>query len=222
MFCEIPDLMTPAEVAELRQLATRLRFVDGRVTNPDSQVKNNLQGDLGDPLHEQASKLLRAALSRSPRFVAFAFPKLMAPPALSLYRPGMNYGAHADAAFLPLGARPIRADLSCTIFLSDPETYVGGALRIRLGDVDHRVRGKAGSAVVYPSTTLHEVEPVESGERLVGLTFMQSRIRDTALRDLLYELNEVAALEGLKMDFANYSRLQRVQFNLLRLWSEAG
>jgi len=165
---------------------------------------------------------MMTALRRSEDLTNYAFPVRTAPPLLTRYSKQMKYGLHADAAFMQVGDIMLRSDLSCTIFLSDPETYVGGALRIRLGDVDHRVRGKAGSAVVYPSTTLHEVEPVESGERLVGLTFMQSRIRDTALRDLLYELNEVAALEGLKMDFANYSRLQRVQFNLLRLWSEAG
>ena len=155
MFCEIPDLLSPAEVVELRQLAARLRFVDGRVTNPDSQVKNNLQGDLSDPHHERASGILRAALGRSPRFVAFAFPKLMAPPALSLYRPGMNYGAHTDAAFLPIGGRPLRADLSCTIFLTQPGQYDGGELSVRLGSREVDFKPPPGSAVIYPSTTIH-------------------------------------------------------------------
>lgn len=143
-------MLTPAEVAELRQLAARLRFVDGRVTNPDSQVKNNLQGDLSDPQHERASAILRAGLSRSARFVAFAFPKLMAPPALSLYRPGMNYGAHADAAFLPIGGRPIRADLSCTIFLTEPGDYDGGELSVRLGTREVDFKPAPGGAVLYP------------------------------------------------------------------------
>ena len=97
MFCEIPDLLTAAEVAQLREIASRLAFVDGKVTNPDSAVKNNLQGQPGDPQHERASDVLLDGLRRNAQFIAFAFPKMVAPPALSLYRPGMNYGPHADA-----------------------------------------------------------------------------------------------------------------------------
>ena len=222
MFCEIPDLLSAAEVAELREMAARLRFVDGRVTNPDSQVKNNLQGDLADPLHERASHLLRGALSRNPRFVAFAFPKLMAPPALSLYRPGMNYGAHADAAFLPIGARPIRADLSCTIFLTELEDYDGGELSVRLGtrEVDFKLR--PGGAVVYPSTTIHQVRPVTRGERLCGITFIESDVVDRAGRELLFELNDILATEGEKLSWDARTRLSHVATSLHRQWGDAG
>ena len=58
------------------------------------------------------------------------------------------------------------------------------------------------------------------GERFVAITFIQSRIADPLKRETLYELNEVAALEGLKMDKANFARLQLVQANLLRRWGD--
>lgn len=222
MFCEIPDLLTPAEVSELRGLAARLRFVDGRVTNPDSQVKHNLQGDLADPLHEQASKILRGALSRHPRFVAFAFPKLMAPPTLSLYRPGMNYGAHADAAFLPIGARPIRADLSCTVFLTEPEDYDGGELSVRLGTREVDFKPPPGAAVIYPSTTIHQVRPVTHGERLCGITFIESDVVDRQGRELLFELNDILATEGDKLSWEARTRLSHVATSLHRQWGDAG
>ncbi|MDM8011997.1 MAG: hypothetical protein QUV08_13650 [Parasphingorhabdus sp.] len=35
---------------------------------------------------------------------------------------------------------------------------------------------------------------------------------------MLYELNEIAALEGLNMAHENYTRLQAVQYNLMRKW----
>jgi PKHD-type hydroxylase len=132
----------------------------------------------------------------------------------------MHYGAHADAAYLPLPGGVIRSDLSCTIFLNEPESYEGGALHIRLGDGDLRFKLKPGEAIVYPSDTFHEVEPVTSGERLVAITFIQSRVPDPFRRNLLFELNEVAALEGLNMAPENFSRLQLVQANLLRYWGE--
>jgi hypothetical protein len=33
-------------------------------------------------------------------------------------------------------------------------------------------------------------------------------------------LNEVAALEGLKMDKGNWARMQLIQQNLMRYWSD--
>ena len=81
-------------------------------------------------------------------------------------------------------------------------------------------KGASGSCLVYPSTTLHEVRPVTSGERIVGITFIESLIADGARRELLYELNEVAAVEGTKMSWAGRTRLGAVSSNLQRMWSE--
>ena len=62
--------------------------------------------------------------------------------------------------------------------------------------------------------------PVTRGERLVAISFVQSRISDPFRRSLLFELNEVAALEGLKMEPENFARLQLVQQQLLRYWGD--
>jgi PKHD-type hydroxylase len=110
--------------------------------------------------------------------------------------------------------------LSCTIFLNDPKEYDGGELHLRLGDAQLTFKLKPGEAIVYPSDTFHQVVPVTRGERLVAITFIQSRIQDPFRRNMLFELNEVAALEGLKMDPENYGRLQLIQQNLLRHWSD--
>ncbi len=215
----ILELLTAQEVEECKRIAAAAPFVHGRITNPHNTAKDNEQ------LHEQqayqaSSKLLMQALGRSPEFAEFAFPMLIAPPLITRYKPGMKYGAHADAAFIQLPGQTIRSDLSCTIFLNDPETYEGGALHVRLGDADIRFKLKPGEAIVYPSDTSHEVEPVTEGERLVAITFIQSRVPDPFRRNLLFDLNEVAALEGNNMDPQNFSRLQLVQQNLLRYWGE--
>jgi PKHD-type hydroxylase len=212
-------ILTPEEVAECRKIAASAPFVDGRFTNPHNIAKKNEQ------LHDQAAyqrtaQILHGALIRSEEFVNFAFPVVVAPPLMTRYKPGMQYGAHSDAAFLQLPTGFIRSDLSCTIFLNDPADYEGGELHIRLGDASLRFKLKPGEAIIYPSDTLHEVEPVTKGERLVGITFIQSRIQDPFERNLLYDLNEVAALEGLKMSHDNYTRLQLVQAQLLRYWGD--
>jgi PKHD-type hydroxylase len=215
MFKVIPNLLDAAGLAALSEIANRATFVDGRISNPHNKAKNNLQ-----TYDAQAAERLGRALMENEDFRNFAFPAKMVPPVLSRYDQGMEYGWHADAATLDPGTGPVRADLSCTIFLSSPSSYGGGSLIIGLGDAEFKIRGPAGTAIVYPSHTFHRVEPVTSGARLVGLTFIQSRIASAHHREILYDLNEVAALEGTRMDFQNYSRLQLVQRNLLNAWSD--
>lgn len=219
MFLEIDDVLTPDEVAQLRGWAEKARFVDGRISSPHSTVKDNLQIDHADEAYAGSSRLMAAALQRNEEFRNFAYPGLMAPPLLARYEPGMKYGLHSDSAIMQLGARQLRSDLSCTLFLNEPESYEGGALSIRLGGRAVEFKLRPGCAVVYPSTTLHEVTPVTAGQRLVGITFIESQIADATLRELLYDLDEVAALEGNGMSPENRVRLQHVRNNLRRMWS---
>ncbi|MEP7130291.1 MAG: Fe2+-dependent dioxygenase [Sphingomicrobium sp.] len=212
-------VLNDAEIDECRRIAAATPFADGRITNPHNLAKQNEQ--LHDPsAYQKSSDLLRQALLRTPEFLEFAFPVALAPPLITRYKPGMKYGAHADAAFIQLPGATIRSDLSCTIFLNEARDYDGGELHLRLGDAQLPFKLKPGEAIVYPSDTFHQVMPVTRGERLVAITFIQSRIQDPFRRNMLYELNEVAALEGLKMDPENFGRLQLIQQNLLRHWSD--
>lgn len=213
------QILTDAEIAECRKIASSAPFIDGRITNPHNKAKQNEQlHDAG--AYQRSSELLRTAMLRSSEFMEFAFPVSLAPPMMTRYKPGMQYGAHADAAFIQLPGATIRSDLSCTIFLNEPKDYDGGELNVRLGDADLKFKLPPGQAIIYPSDSLHQVIPVTKGERLVAITFIQSRIQDPFRRNMLYELNEVAALEGLRMGPENYSRLQLIQQNLLRYWSD--
>ncbi len=222
MFLEIPDLLSTDEVAELLAIAEASVFTDGRATNPHSTIKNNEQ--LHDPqASPRVAKIVSDAMLRRAEFVEFAFPKALAPPLLTRHTAGMFYGAHSDAAFIRLGQqRQLRTDLSATVFISDPASYDGGALSVRLGERTLEFKGAPGAAIVYPSTTLHQVVPVTRGARVVAITFIESRVPNLVERDLLYELNEVAAIEGLSMSEEGRARLARVRDCLSRLWSEPG
>jgi len=223
MFLEHRDFLNPAEVARLVSLSRTLKFVEGRLSNPANTTKQNLQADLSDPGYAESAAIVMAAFERSRSFQDFAFPRKIAPPLLSRYSPGMQYGAHGDAAYMvvpsPQGPVTLRSDVSCTVFLNDPTSYEGGELVLHLGTRPVPIKGRPGEAFVYPSSLLHEVRPVRSGERLVSITFIESLIPDEQNRNALYELNEVAALEGLKMDWVNRVRLGVVIQNLLRQWS---
>jgi PKHD-type hydroxylase len=219
MFNTIENVLTAQELSELRAIAARANFIDGKISAPGATVKNNVV--IGDPdLVGRSAQIVADALYRNEDFRVIAFPKAMMPPILTRYGTGMYYGTHVDAAFMAHMSRSLRSDLSCTVFLSDPDSYEGGALIARLGSAEVALRAPAGAAILYPSTTLHRVEAVTRGERLVALTFIESRIADSEKRELLYELNEVGAIAGEKMDIDTYTRLQRVQENLLRQWAD--
>jgi PKHD-type hydroxylase len=219
MFIELAEILTAQEIDRVKQIAATTPFVDGRISNPHNQTKNNLQADYNHQGFRDSSQMILQALWRSEEFRNYTFPKRVAPPLLCRYQPGMQYGVHADSAFLPMKPEPLRSDVSMTIFLNDPSTYKGGELVIHLGSKPVVIKGAPGSAIVYPSTTLHEVRPVTEGERLVAISFIESQIVDERYRELLYTLNEVAALEGLKMDWENRMRLEHVRHSLHRIWS---
>ena len=219
MFLEIKDFLRADEVARLRELATRVQFVDGRISNPHNRAKNNLQASEADPLYVESSRIVGDAFLRSEPFRNFAFPRHIAPPLLARYEVGMTYGAHADTSHMRFGNDVRRSDLSATVWLNPPESYDGGELVVHLGTKPVVIKGEAGSVVVYPSTQLHQVTPLRRGQRLVSITFIESMIPDEFHRTQLYELDEVAALEGLKMSWDGRVRLEAVRYNLRRLWS---
>ncbi len=219
MLIEIKDLLSVDEVQRLQTLATKIAFIDGRASNSGNTTKHNLQVDPRDAAYMESVNVVADAFRRSREFADFALPRRFAPPMMSRYEPGMKYGPHADAAHLPLPNGMLRSDVSCTVFLSDPASYEGGELVIHLGARGLPFKLAAGSAILYPSTTLHEVTPVRSGTRLVSLTFIESYIPDEQHRLTVYELGEISALEGNRMDWINRTRLEVVRQNLLRKWS---
>src|SRR5947209_2637660 len=124
----ILQLLSDAEIAECRQIAAASPFVDGRITNPHNTAKQNEQ--LHEPqAYQKSSQLLLQAFGRSDEFREFAFPVAIAPPMVTRYQPGMHYGAHADSAFIQVPGGTLRSDLSCTIFLNEPESLEGLNMR---------------------------------------------------------------------------------------------
>ena len=219
MLLKIKNLLTSQECERLVALAGELKFVDGRISNPANISKQNLQADPTDPKYAESVQIVAGAMTRSREFGSFALPKRVAPPLLCRYEPGMKYGAHADSAIIQLANVKLRSDLSCTVFIGDPATYEGGELAMVVGNQTLAFKGTPGEAIVYPSTMLHEVVPVRSGQRLVSITFIESLVPDQHQRMQIFEINEIAALEGTRMNPESRVRLDVVRQNLLRMWS---
>jgi PKHD-type hydroxylase len=108
-----------------------------------------------------------------------------------------------------------------TVFLSAPEAYDGGELVVRTAAGEQQVKGAAGDAALYPASTIHRVNPVTGGERLVAVTWVQSLVRDAARRELLYGLNLAREKLLLKAPEAEEAaQVNAAYLNLIRMWSD--
>ena len=220
MFYQIDAVLTLAEIEHLRKLAEEVKFVDGRATNQGSRVKNNLQVPQNDPQSAAPGQVVRNAIFRNAEVRAAAFPKTLARPTLSRYEPGMHYGRHVDESLFPSTPSPMRSDVSCTVFISDPSEYAGGELEIEVGSGTVSFKLAAGAAVLYPSTTIHQVKPVTSGSRLVAVTWIHSYIKDAAKRQILYQVNQLINSRAGAIDDATRVQMEAIRTNLFRMWAE--
>lgn len=210
---------------ELELVANSLKdgeFVDGKLTTGQyaRQVKNNTQLKKDTAPTQELSILVSQALKRNSLFQIAARPKAMRPIIFSRYQLGMSYGTHVDNAIMG-NENLMRSDLSFTLFLSDPTTYTGGELVIESTQGEQAFKLEAGSLILYPSTTLHRVEPVTAGERLAAISWIQSLIRETGDREILFDLDTVR--DGLFRQSgktAEFDLLSKSIANLLRKWTD--
>ncbi len=227
MLVVIPDVLDGVELQRTQALLASAEWVDGRVTagHQSAGVKENLQIPEGSAAHRELGEIVLAALGRNPLFISSVLPLRVFPPLFNRYEVGMAFGAHVDNAIRQIRGTPhrIRTDVSCTLFLSGPESYDGGELVIEDSYGEQRVKLPAGHAVVYPATSLHRVEPVTRGARLASFFWIQSMVRDNGQRRLLFELD--MAINTLRGDLPAGHRspvaLTGVYHNLLRRWADA-
>ena len=219
MLLYIADLLDAATVARLQVWLAQAEFTDGRATagSEARKVKHNEQVDRTDPDLANMQMLVTKRLQEHRLFTMGARPKIIRPPLFSRYVPGMNYGSHVDNALMS----GMRTDLSLTVFLSSPESYEGGELVIESTAGEQDIKLPAGSAVLYPTTALHRVAPVASGQRLAAVTWVRSLVRDAAAREILFDLETARHSLSERLGKApELDLLSKTQANLLRRWVE--
>jgi len=226
MLIRIAGLFDAASLAEVRKLLDAAAWEDGRSTaGPQAaRVKNNQQlARASDPARVLQARVL-GALERHPAFFAAALPKRVLPPLFNRYGGEQNfYGAHVDQAvrYVPGSAEKVRSDISATLFLSDPQSYDGGELVIDDSFGEQRIKLDAGDLVLYPGSSVHRVEPVTRGVRLASFFWIESMVRHTEQRRLLWELDgAISALRTRHGESDETVRLTGVYHNLLREWAD--
>lgn len=225
MLLAIPNVLTPAQVADARRALESADWIHGRATagHQGARVKDNEQLPAEHPIALQVGRTILQALHASPLFLSAALPLHILPPMFNRYSGGQTFGTHVDGSIriIPGTGQRIRTDLSITLFFANPDEYDGGELVIEDTYGAKSVKLPAGHAILYPSTSLHHVTPVTRGTRLCSFFWLQSMIRDDARRALLFDMD--VAIQRLGAENATHPSvvsLTGVYHNLLRQWAE--
>ena len=225
MLLQIPEVLSPEQVGQARQMLDAAEWVDGRVTagHQSARAKDNLQLPEHHPVSRQLGDMILGALQRNPLFISAALPLRVFPPLFNRYEGGQSFGNHVDNAIRQVPGSPmrIRTDLSATLFLADPSEYDGGELMVEDTYGVHSIKLAAGHLVLYPSTSLHHVRPVTRGARLASFFWIQSMVRDDGERTLLFDLDSAIQQVATEApDSQTPVQLTAVYHNLLRRWAD--
>lgn len=223
MLLRIPQVLNPEQLAHCRQQLFSAEWIDGKVTAgyQSAKAKHNLQLAEDNPVSRQLGDIILQALGRHPLFLSAALPLKVFPPLFNCYQNGGSFGVHVDNAVRDIRgtSHRVRTDLSATLFFTGPDEYDGGELVIEDTYGGHSVKLEAGDMVLYPSTSLHKVNPVTRGARIASFFWIQSLVREDSQRALLFDLD--TAIQRLTQDAPEHSSvisLTGVYHNLLRRW----
>jgi PKHD-type hydroxylase len=225
MLLTLQSVLHPAELGEARSVLDAADWEDGRRTAgaQAATAKNNQQLAPDGAASLALREVVLRGLERHPTFLSAALPRLIFPPMFNRYAGASNtYGDHVDAAVRYTPSGRVRTDLSCTVFLSEPDEYDGGELVIEDAAGSRRIKLAAGDAVLYPGTSVHRVEPVTRGARLASFFWVQSLVRGEEQRRLLYDMDR--SLVHLRSTVGETDPgvvgLTGTYHNLLRMWAE--
>lgn len=225
MLLEIPEIFTAQEAQAMRAQLEQAEWVDGRATAGyrSARVKHNRQLPEGHPVAQALGQRILDSLATNNVFMSAALPQKIFPPLFNRYEGGEAFGYHIDNAIRPVRNTPqrVRTDLSMTLFLSEPQDYEGGELVVLDTFGPREVKLRAGSAVLYPGTSLHKVNPVTRGVRISSFFWIQSLLREDSERALLLQLD--VAIQRLLRDVPEHESLEEltgIYHNLLRKWAD--
>ncbi len=225
MILHIPNVLSKEQLIECRKLLNEADWIDGKTTAGSQavNVKNNFQLHEKDSLTTYLREIITSSLSSNPLFISSALPSHIISPFFNRYENGGNYGNHVDNAIMydMQKQKSYRTDISCSLFFTDPEEYEGGEIVIEDTFGTHEVKLPAGDLILYPSTSLHRVEPVTSGVRMVSFMWVQSMIRSAWRRSILFELDNTIQSLRLKYGETQESINLSIHYHkLIQEWAE--
>lgn len=225
MILHIPNVLSTEQLIECRKMLDNATWIDGKLTAGSQaiNVKTNRQLAENDKLLEYLRDVITKALNRNPLFISATLPSHIISPFVNRYENGGAYGNHVDNSILYDNrvGKSFRTDVSCSLFFTEPDEYEGGEMVIEDTFGTHEVKLPAGDLILYPSTSLHRVEPVTSGVRMVSFMWVQSMIRSSWKRSMLFELdNTIQSLRSKYGESSESVNLSIHYHKLIQEWAE--
>lgn len=223
MLVTLENVLEPDLLDNINQMLEQAQFVDGVLSAGDyaKKVKQNQELSTNQKQREYLDQMVIGRLAQNQDFRSAALPHQVSQPVFARYTQGMHYGNHIDDPIMGGTSGRFRVDVALTLFLSEPDSYQGGELCINTTFGETQVKLAAGSAVLYPASSLHRVAPVISGQRSVMVCWIQSLVRDPAKREILFELDQARQkLRQHKDDKNEAAQVDHAYTNLVRMWSE--
>lgn len=222
MLLHIPKLIDQQQLDIILPAIKEASFIDGKLSagKTAQKVKNNQEIDQSTEIAQHLSKIVVGNLYSNKIFRDASLPYRIATPYFAKYQKGKSYGSHIDDPIMGGESQKFRCDIALTIFLSSPQDYEGGELCIQTEFGEQQCKFESGDIVLYPASSLHRVNKVTAGARIVGVTWIQSMVRDPAKRQILYNLCQARdALNNTNMKQTN-DQVEHSYNNLVRMWSD--
>lgn len=225
MILHIPNVLSKEQLVECRDLLNKVDWIDGKLTAGTQavNVKSNLQLAENSQTLSYLREVITNALKTNPLFISAAIPNHIISPFVNRYENNGAYGNHVDNSILydATVGKSFRTDVSCSLFFTDPHEYEGGEMIIEDTFGTHEIKLPAGDLILYPSTSLHRVEPVTKGIRMVSFMWVQSMIRSAWRRSMLFELdNTIQSLRVKHGETQESLNLSIHYHKLIQEWAE--
>ncbi len=231
----IHNILKSEELARVHQLIQNSDFIDGRISGGNASDKKNLELVPESEKYLEVRNIVESATRENIDFNLTAFPRYITNPIISRYEMGMYYHDHVDLPVMgfmgsprrvgrslpPLGSNYVRSDLSMTLFLSDPDTYVGGELTFQGPFEPVSSKLPAGSGILYPTGTRHSVARVTKGVRYAAIFWIQTLFPVEAHRQAVCHARQLMTALGAKApDSDEFQLAQDSFYNLCRIFAE--
>jgi len=223
MLLKISSVFNVSVLDNIVEMLGKVNYIDGKATAGDAakRVKHNEESQLSAKQAQYLDQLVVSTLAENSDFRNAALPHQVSQPVFARYTKGMSYGEHIDDPIMGGVGGRFRTDVAVTVFLSKPESYSGGELVINTTFGEQQIKLSAGDIVMYPASSLHRVNEITDGERLVAVCWLQSMVRDPAQREILYELGKARDnMLATSVDDKDTKRVDHAYVNLVRMWSE--
>ena len=221
MLVIIPDLLKFTEIEAIQSVLSQCNYVDGKLSagNDARKYKRNEEAAPAAEQFEALNNVVMSRLVQHPLYLNSVLPIKISLPIYARYSSGMAYGSHIDDPVMG-GSSKYRSDVSITVFLNNPDEYEGGELTIETDYGSQNFKQNAGSAIIYPSSSRHEIKQVTRGERLVAIAWVQSMVRSAEQRQVLYQLHQAREQLSSEPSTRLYQQVNDSYANLVRMWAE--